>query len=52
MSVDDAFDADVAVVGMAGRFPGARDVDAFWKNSARASSPSARARRRSFSERA
>jgi phthiocerol/phenolphthiocerol synthesis type-I polyketide synthase E len=32
MSVDDAFDADVAVVGMAGRFPGARDVDAFWKN--------------------
>ncbi|MDT5298300.1 MAG: hypothetical protein QOG79_1542, partial [Mycobacterium sp.] len=25
-------DLDVAIVGMAGRFPGARDIDRFWKN--------------------
>ncbi|WP_394823561.1 SDR family NAD(P)-dependent oxidoreductase [Pendulispora albinea] len=34
MSADDpsASDFAVAVVGMAGRFPGASDVDAFWRN--------------------
>jgi len=23
---------DIAIVGMAGRFPGARDIDQFWQN--------------------
>ena len=23
---------DIAIVGMAGRFPGAADIDAFWRN--------------------
>ncbi len=27
-----ASDYDIAVIGMAGRFPGARDVDEFWRN--------------------
>jgi len=25
-------DSDIAIIGMAGRFPGASDVDAFWRN--------------------
>jgi len=34
MSYADAYDADegVAIVGLAGRFPGARNVDEFWQN--------------------
>ncbi len=34
MSYSDAYDADdgVAIVGLAGRFPGARNVDEFWRN--------------------
>ncbi len=34
MSYSDAYDADdgVAIVGLAGRFPGARDIDEFWTN--------------------
>ncbi|MDP8909371.1 MAG: acyltransferase domain-containing protein, partial [Chloroflexota bacterium] len=34
MSYSDAYDADdgVAIIGLAGRFPGARNVDEFWKN--------------------
>ena len=34
MAYSDAYDATdgVAVVGLAGRFPGARDVDEFWRN--------------------
>jgi len=31
-TVDEALDGAVAVVGVAGRFPGARDLDAFWRN--------------------
>jgi acyl transferase domain-containing protein len=27
-----ALSTDIAVVGMAGRFPGARDVGAYWQN--------------------
>nr|WP_269750233.1 thioester reductase domain-containing protein [Herbidospora yilanensis] len=30
--LSDIADTDIAVVGMAGRFPGARDVDEFWRN--------------------
>lgn len=29
---DDALDLDIAVIGMAGRFPGARSVEEFWSN--------------------
>src|SRR2546430_4392851 len=25
-------ESDIAIVGMAGRFPGARDIDEFWRN--------------------
>ena len=34
MSYSDAYDADdgVAIIGLAGRFPGARDIDEFWTN--------------------
>ncbi len=34
MSYSDAYDADdgVAIIGLAGRFPGARDVEEFWQN--------------------
>ena len=34
MSYSDAYDAGdgVAIIGLAGRFPGARDVDEFWSN--------------------
>ena len=34
MSYSDAYDAEdgVAIVGLAGRFPGARSVDEFWAN--------------------
>jgi acyl transferase domain-containing protein len=32
MSGADAFSYDIAVVGMAGRFPGARGVEEFWRN--------------------
>lgn len=28
----DTFDTDIAVVGMAGRFPGARNIDEYWRN--------------------
>nr|UQW95903.1 hybrid polyketide synthase/non-ribosomal peptide synthetase [Archangium gephyra] len=31
-SADEAFLSGIAVVGMAGRFPGAADVDSFWAN--------------------
>ncbi len=30
--MSDTFDTDIAVVGMAGRFPGARTLDAYWRN--------------------
>ena len=30
--MSDDVDYDIAIVGMAGRFPGARDIDAFWQN--------------------
>ncbi|MGK5637210.1 type I polyketide synthase [Streptomyces sp. URMC 126] len=30
--LDEGAGTDIAVVGMAGRFPGARDLDAFWTN--------------------
>lgn len=29
---DDAMDVEIAVIGMAGRFPGAENVDALWRN--------------------
>ena len=34
MSYSDAYDPDdgVAIIGLAGRFPGARNVDEFWEN--------------------
>ncbi|HUQ55213.1 non-ribosomal peptide synthetase/type I polyketide synthase [Lentzea sp.] len=32
MSIEDTSMTDIAVVGMAGRFPGARDVHRFWRN--------------------
>jgi acyl transferase domain-containing protein/glutamate-1-semialdehyde aminotransferase len=34
MSYSDAYDPDdgIAIIGLAGRFPGARDVDELWKN--------------------
>jgi phthiocerol/phenolphthiocerol synthesis type-I polyketide synthase E len=32
MTADGASATDIAIVGMAGRFPGARDVDEFWAN--------------------
>ncbi|HMJ12222.1 MAG TPA: type I polyketide synthase, partial [Polyangiaceae bacterium] len=35
MSVDSADGSVIAVVGMAGRFPGARSVDEFWRNVSR-----------------
>src|SRR5437868_2807272 len=31
-SNSDAFGHDIAVVGMSGRFPGAKDIAQFWKN--------------------
>src|SRR6218665_1859624 len=31
-STSDGFDTDIAVVGMAGRFPGARNIGEFWQN--------------------
>lgn len=30
--ISDTFDTDIAVVGMAGRFPGARNTTEFWRN--------------------
>ncbi|MET0398897.1 MAG: beta-ketoacyl synthase N-terminal-like domain-containing protein, partial [Longimicrobiaceae bacterium] len=36
-----ADDSQIAVIGMAGRFPGARDVDEFWRN-LRSGTPSLR----------
>ncbi len=27
-----SFDLDIAVIGMAGRFPGANDINEFWNN--------------------
>ncbi len=30
--ISDTFDTDIAVVGMAGRFPGARNIAEFWRN--------------------
>ncbi|MBV9789621.1 MAG: hypothetical protein JOZ51_15650, partial [Chloroflexi bacterium] len=30
--LDHADSLDIAIIGMAGRFPGARDVEAFWQN--------------------
>jgi acyl transferase domain-containing protein len=32
MSSADAFSYDIAIIGMAGRFPGARNVEEFWRN--------------------
>ncbi len=32
MSLDDQHDLDIAIVGMAGRFPGAASIEAFWRN--------------------
>jgi acyl transferase domain-containing protein len=32
MTEDLVMDSDIAVIGMAGRFPKARDLDAFWRN--------------------
>src|SRR5581483_5434111 len=32
---ESAYDSALAIIGMAGRFPGARDVQAFWRNIAR-----------------
>jgi acyl transferase domain-containing protein len=32
MSSADAFSYDIAIIGMAGRFPGARNVEEFWQN--------------------
>src|SRR5580765_1558593 len=34
MSYSDAYDGDsgIAIVALAGRFPGARDVESFWRN--------------------
>jgi acyl transferase domain-containing protein len=32
MSSADKFNYDIAVIGMAGRFPGARNLDEFWQN--------------------
>ncbi len=32
MAAVDGFDGRIAIIGMAGRFPGARDLDAFWRN--------------------
>ncbi len=29
---DDIYDSDIAVIGMSGRFPGAKDIDEFWQN--------------------
>src|SRR5262245_18902099 len=31
-SADNAIDRAVAIVGMSGRFPGARTIDEFWQN--------------------
>jgi phthiocerol/phenolphthiocerol synthesis type-I polyketide synthase E len=30
--VNQEFDSDIAIIGMAGRFPKARNVDAYWQN--------------------
>ena len=38
---------EVAIVGMCGRFPGARNVDEFWRIFATASNPSSRSLRKS-----
>ena len=36
LEAESAFeDLALAIVGMAGRFPGARDVDEFWRNLSR-----------------
>ena len=32
MSDAEKFSYDVAVIGMSGRFPGARNVEEFWRN--------------------
>ena len=37
----------IAVIGMAGRFPGADSVSAFWRNLRRAKNRSSRCRRKS-----
>ncbi len=29
---DTAYDSGIALIGMSGRFPGARDIEAFWRN--------------------
>lgn len=31
-SLDESFEHEVAIIGMAGRFPGARNIDEFWQN--------------------
>ncbi|HJT56094.1 MAG TPA: type I polyketide synthase, partial [Ktedonobacteraceae bacterium] len=32
MAHDESYDTALAIIGMSGRFPGARDVEAFWQN--------------------